>query len=124
MKKVLIVDDSHIVRHNLKKIIDSIEGIELYDEAEDYQSAIEKIVDETPDILILDINLGEQSGIDILYKIKSGLNSKPIVIMFTNYTDPIFRKAAKEAEYFFDKSADIEKLISTLKKLGGNGAVE
>jgi two-component system response regulator LytT len=124
MKKVLIVDDSHIVRPNLKKIIDSIEGIELYDEAEDYQSAIEKIVDETPDILILDINLGEQSGIDILYKIKSGLNSKPIVIMFTNYTDPIFRKAAKEAEYFFDKSADIEKLISTLKKLGGNGAVE
>ncbi|AFN74480.1 response regulator receiver protein [Melioribacter roseus P3M-2] len=124
MKKVLIVDDSHIVRHNLKKIIDSIEGIELYDEAEDYQSAIEKIVDETPDILILDINLGEQSGIDILYKIKSGLNSKPIVIMFTNYTDPIFRKAAKEAEYFFDKSADIEKLISTLKKLGGNGTVE
>ncbi|MGK9369365.1 response regulator transcription factor [Melioribacter sp. Ez-97] len=121
MKKVLIVDDSYIVRHNLKKIIDSIEGIELYDEAEDYQSAIDKIVNETPDILILDINLGEKSGIDILYKIKNRLNSKPIVIMFTNYTDPIFRKAAKEAEYFFDKSTEIDKLISTLKKLGGNG---
>ncbi len=118
MKRVLIVDDSSIVRQNLKKIIDSIEGIELYDEAEDYQSAIEKIKDAMPDILILDINLGEKSGIDILYKIKGRLNSEPIVIMFTNYTDPIFRKAAKDAEYFFDKSTEIDKLITTLQELG------
>lgn len=120
MKRVLIVDDSSIVRQNLKKIIDSIEGIELYDEAEDYQSAIEKIKNAMPDILILDINLGEKSGIDILYKVKGRLNSEPIVIMFTNYTDPIFRKAAKDAEYFFDKSTEIDKLITTLQELGNN----
>ncbi|MGK9476810.1 response regulator [Melioribacter sp. OK-6-Me] len=120
MKRVLIVDDSSIVRQNLKKIIDSIDGIELYGEAEDYQSAIEKIKNEMPDILILDINLGEKSGIDILYKIKNRSNSEPIVIMFTNYTDPIFRKAAKDAEYFFDKSTEIDKLITTLQELGKN----
>lgn len=118
MKKILIVDDSATLRKDLKKLLNPIKSIEVIGEAIDAASAMRQCNALKPDIMILDINLKNGSGIDVLEKMKKCPQS-PVTIMFTNYSKGEFQKATKHlgADYFFDKTNDIEKLIDTLTNL-------
>lgn len=103
--KVLIVDDYAILRKKLKEMISEIEGIDIISEAKNPLEAMRSIKTINPDVVILDIRLNRESGIDLLEKIKK---SRPDtkVIMFTNYPYPQYRKKCKElgADFFFGSS--------------------
>lgn len=118
MKSVLLVDDSSLLRNNLKRIISSIPNLHLIGEALDSATALRLIDELKPDILILDIDLIRGSGIDVLAEMKDD-KLRPTTIMFTNYSQNGFKKAVAKlgAKYFFDKNEDIDELIELLKKL-------
>jgi len=118
VKRVLIVDDSSLLRNGLKRIIFAIPDLILCGEAPDFETAVSLINKLMPDILILDIDLSPGSGIDVLNSIKES-DSKPVIVVFTNYSQEAYRNKMAElgATYFFDKSSDIDKLIDVLKKL-------
>jgi DNA-binding NarL/FixJ family response regulator len=95
-----------------------IEGVEIAGQAKNAHDAIEAIVKLKPDVAILDIRLPGKSGIEVLKDIRD--KKLPIrVIMLTNYPYPQYRKKCEElgADYFFDKVADIEKIVEVFKKL-------
>lgn len=118
--KVLIVDDSAILRKKLKEMISEIEGIDIISEAKNPLEAMRSIKTINPDVVILDIRLNRESGIDLLEKIKK---SRPDtkVIMFTNYPYPQYRKKCKElgADFFFDKATEFEKVTEVFRNLMG-----
>jgi DNA-binding NarL/FixJ family response regulator len=118
MKKILIVDDSAILRKDLRKLFQTIKNIEVAGEAIDSAGALRQCEALKPDIMILDIELKNGNGIEVLTKVKKCSRS-PIIIMFTNYSNSAFKKAAEHlgAGYFFDKTNDVEKLVSTLINL-------
>lgn len=118
MKKILIVDDSATLRKDLKKLLEPIKSIEVVGEAIDAPSALSQCNALKPDIMILDISLKNGSGIEVLENMNRSPHS-PIIIMFTNHAKGEFQKATKRlgADYFFDKTNDIEKLINTLINL-------
>ena len=118
MKRILIVDDSAEVREYLSKLLKSIEGIQLAGEAEDYVSAIDNFKKLNPQAVILDIDLRVENGIKVLTELKR-LSPSTIVIMFTNYTNHILKNLAikQGADFFLDKSNDIDKLINILTNL-------
>lgn len=69
-------------------------------------------------MVILDIWMPEESGIEVLQNIK--LRERvPIVIILTNYSYPQYRKRCLElgADYFFDKSTELDRMIETREKL-------
>lgn len=118
MKRILIVDDSVVLRNDIRKLIKPIERLEIVGEAVDAENALRLVETLNPDIMILDINLKDSNGIEVLKKIKK-TSPLPITIMFTNYAKSEFQERAKRlgADYFFDKTKDIEALLSTLTKL-------
>ncbi|MFQ6109995.1 MAG: response regulator transcription factor [Candidatus Aminicenantales bacterium] len=115
--KVFIVDDAKILREKLIRMIEDLPGIEVAGEAWDVEEAVESIQRVKPDVVILDIKLGQGSGIDVLSQIKK--EDGPIVIVFTNYPFIYLKRKCMDegADYFFDKSTEFEKLIDVLKKL-------
>jgi DNA-binding NarL/FixJ family response regulator len=117
MKKILIVDDSYMLREDLKKMISLIKGLEVAGEASNVIDAVKLAKELRPDIIILDINLPEGSGFDVLSSI-SVSEKMPAVLMFTNYANRAYQRTSEiyGARYFFDKSKDIEALIDTLKQ--------
>ncbi len=118
MKNVLLVDDSGLLRNNLKRVISSIPNLHLVGEALDSATALRLVDELKPDILILDIDLIQGNGIDVLTKMKKD-RSRPTTIMFTNYSQDAFKKATSKlgANYFFDKNDGIDELFEILKKL-------
>jgi YesN/AraC family two-component response regulator len=118
MKNILLVDDSPIIIKGLKKIIGTIENLNIAGEAETTYAALDLFKQNKPDIVILDINLRGGNGIDIIHDFKK-LNPSTVVIMLTNYSKETFRKTSLEhgANYFLDKITDVDKLIEILTEL-------
>jgi two-component system chemotaxis response regulator CheB len=67
--KVLIVDDSALVREVLREVLDSEPGIEVVGVANDPYVAVERMREVTPDVLVLDIEMPKMDGITFLKKL-------------------------------------------------------
>ncbi|HPG41136.1 MAG TPA: chemotaxis response regulator protein-glutamate methylesterase [bacterium] len=78
--KVLIVDDSAVVRQTLADILSSSPEIEVMDTAADPYIAVEKIADELPDVITLDIEMPRMDGLTFLEKIMTQ-HPLPVVIV-------------------------------------------
>jgi DNA-binding NarL/FixJ family response regulator len=99
-------------------MLNEFEQIELVGHVQNAPGAIELIGRQKPDVIILDIQLGKWSGIDVLRKAKHDRPSM-IVVMLTNHSTPRYRKMCLEAgaNYFFDKSTEFHHLHTLLGEL-------
>jgi len=95
--KVLIVDDSAVVRQTLAEILSSDPQIEVMASAADPYIAAERIRSELPDVITLDVEMPRMDGITFLQKIMS---QHPIpVVMCSSLTEDRSETALKALEY-------------------------
>ena len=113
--RILIADDSAVVRARLISLLADLRGIEVVGQAEDAIEARNLAEKLRPDVAILDLRMPKGSGADVLSDLKK-LNPTPKVIMLTNYPHPENRKKCMDggADYFFDKSTEFQKVVSVL----------
>jgi len=116
--KVLLVDDSDILRNHLITILSDMENVDIIGECIDTESAIKDLKKKKPDLVILDIRIPGEGGIHVL-KIAREKYPDLKVIIFTDYPYPQYRTKCMEigADYFFDKSTETEKMIDQIKQL-------
>ncbi len=80
--KVLVIDDSALVRQTLLTILNSDPDIEVIGAAPDPYSAVEKIKQELPDVITLDVEMPRMDGITFLKKLMSQ-HPIPVVVIST-----------------------------------------
>jgi len=119
--KILIADDSEIMRERLKVMLSDITELENISLAEDVPEAISSFQKLNPEVVILDIRMPGGTGIDVLREIKKG-NQPPLVVVLTNYPYPQYRRKCMDAgaDFFFDKSTEFDKVTEVLKQLKQN----
>jgi two-component system, chemotaxis family, protein-glutamate methylesterase/glutaminase len=95
--RVLIVDDSAVVRQTMSEILSSDPQIEVMATAGDPFIAAERIRDEVPDVITLDVEMPRMDGLTFLHKIMS---QHPIpVVMCSSLTEKGSETALKALEY-------------------------
>lgn len=116
--KVLIVDDSALVRERLEDMLSEVQKVETISQAKDPIEAIESLHELKPDIVILDIEMPGGSGIGLLQEMKKG-NKPPLVIVLTNQSYSQYRRRCLDAgaDFFFDKSTEFDKVADVLNQL-------
>ena len=67
--KALIVDDEPLARNELQYLLNLNDAIDEIEEAENIEETLEKLLYNTFDLIFLDINLMDESGIDLAQKI-------------------------------------------------------
>jgi DNA-binding NtrC family response regulator len=112
--KVLIVDDDRFVRMALAEALHSWEYEVL--EAENIRSGEQVFADEEPPVVLLDIDLPDGSGLDLLTRIKQK-NPESVVVMITGNVDVENTVAALRggAHDFIGKPVRLEELRVTLR---------
>jgi DNA-binding NarL/FixJ family response regulator len=113
--KLLIVDDSSILRETTRGILESKFPTLRVFEARDGKEAYIQIHDHQPDLILMDIKLPGESGLSLTRKIK-GSFPKIKIMIFSNYDLPEYRQAAFEngADFFLSKSTPNTKKLSTM----------
>jgi two-component system chemotaxis response regulator CheB len=81
-KRILVVDDSFIMRKLVCDLVDSDPELEVVDTAEDGRIALQKVRECKPDLVLLDIEMPEMSGLETLRRL--GLRSKTKVIILSS----------------------------------------
>ncbi len=116
--KVLIADDSKVIRERIIKLLSSFKEIEKIDESKNVKGTIECIRKELPSVVVLDIQLTDGTGIDVLREIEND-EFFPTVMVLTNYNYSTYRTECilYGAKFFFDKSKDFKKVRDTFKEL-------
>lgn len=95
--RILLIDDSAVVRQVLKEILESDPAIEVMDTAADPFIAAEKLKKEVPDVIILDVEMPRMDGVTFLHKLMS---QHPIpVIMCSSLTESGSDTTLKALEY-------------------------
>jgi DNA-binding NarL/FixJ family response regulator len=117
--RVLLVDDSPIVRKRLKALLLEVPEVDIVDEANDEPEATELLLKLNPEVVVLDIQMPGGSGIDLLPKIKRG-QQPPLAIVLTNLSGPQYRKKCLDAgaDFFFDKSSEFDSVVNVLMRYG------
>ena len=110
-KMVLLVDDSHLIIERLSDMLNEAEHIGEVLHALSGNEALETLQKRMPDIVLLDINLPDISGVELLRIIKEKYPGI-IVIMLTNQANDYYRNLCLNigANHFADKSADFESI--------------
>ena len=123
MMKILIADDSLVVRDRLVTLLTEVHGVEVVGQAKDAMEARNLAEELRPDVAILDIRMPKGSGADVVRDLKK-LSPTPKVIILTNYPHPENRKKCidRGADYFFDKSTEFKKVLSVLRGMLGDPA--
>jgi two-component system chemotaxis response regulator CheB len=80
--KVLVVDDSAVVREVVKQVLETDPGIQVIATAMDPLFAMEKMKTQWPDVIVLDIEMPRMDGITFLHKIMAE-RPTPVVICST-----------------------------------------
>ena len=116
---VVLVDDSLLVRERIASIISEIPGAKVVGEAGNSVEAIEVVRNTKPDVVILDIKMPGESGLQVLRKLKNEFGELKI-IMLTNYSDSQYKAEClmHGADYFLCKSDEFNKLPQVFSKLG------
>jgi two-component system, NarL family, response regulator DevR len=116
--RVYVVDDSALLRQRLLGLLAELDRVEVIGEAEDRDQAIIEVTKLKPHVVILDIQLREGNGIEVLTQIKQ-VQPSPTVIMLTNYPYPQFREKsmAAGADYFFYKATEFAKVKEVVRSL-------
>lgn len=116
--KIIVVDDHPMVIEGMRAMLQQIPYVELSATAKDAFSALEKVQEVQPDLIITDINMPEISGIDLSAKLKKAYPKMKIIGMSTfNERSFISQMIQNGADGFLVKSAskeEIEKAINTV----------
>ncbi|WP_374350167.1 response regulator [Chitinimonas sp.] len=109
--RLLIVDDSRVIRELLGQMFGEMPGVELLGYAETADDAIAAILAQRPDCVLLDLNLKSGTGINVLQAIHPQL-PKVVFIVMSNNEGEKYRQAcmAAGACHFLDKTNDFNKI--------------
>lgn len=116
--KVLIVDDSNIVVERLSAIIAEVPAAGPVLISNSFDQAVNTIKSALPDIVLLDIQLPEKSGIELLSLVKSDYPDIKTIIV-TNRASAYYKNLCREmgADFFLDKSKEFEKIPGIIETL-------
>jgi DNA-binding NarL/FixJ family response regulator len=117
MIHVFLVDDHPILRDGLRMLLTS-EGLSVVGEAGDVTTAVVEISRRRPEVVVLDLSLGDRSGIEVLTGLaKRGLHPRTLVL--TMYDQPRLLREAFDAGVlgYVLKGAEAVEIIAAVRQV-------
>ena len=84
MIRALVVDDEQTARDRLRRLLSAFDDVEVIGEAEDGEQAIERITEQQPNLVFLDIQMPGCSGMEVAASLRS---PQPKIIFCTAYEE-------------------------------------
>ena len=109
--RIVLVEDHHLVREGLSMLIDSRPGFRVVGEAGDSAEGLALVARERPDVVLLDLDLGGEDGLELLPKLLDASENSSVIVL-TGVRDPeVHLRAAGQARATATKSDVPEDVV-------------
>ena len=116
--KVMIADDHSLIREGIKQLLEFDGTIEVMTEASNGVECLEKLEDIHPDVLLLDVNMPEKNGLEVLEEIKKkNYNVKVLILTVHNELEYLLKAIDIGVDGYILKdseSAELKKAIQSV----------
>ena len=123
MTRIVIADDHSIVREGLKRIVSSIDGMEVTGEAGNGTEVMQRVRELAFDVLLLDLSMPGRSGMELIKLAKA---DKPrlriLVLSMHQETQYAVRAIRSGASGYLTKESAPAELLQALRKIAAGGA--
>jgi DNA-binding NarL/FixJ family response regulator len=120
--KVYIVEDHRDMRESLRKLLEYEGDLEVCGDASSIHKALEGIQSTSPDLALVDLELGQHTGMDLIAQLKQNSIKVPVLILSmhseTLYAEPTIYQGARG---YLMKSVPPDEIVHAVRQvLKGN----
>lgn len=109
--RVMIADDHALMREGIRQLLEFDGSIEVVEEASDGEDCLNKIEAAEPDVLLLDINMPNKNGIEVLQTIRDkSLDIKVLILTVHNEVEYLLKAVDIGVEGYLLKDTDFYEL--------------
>lgn len=114
--RILLADDHGILRAGLRNLLNAEPGLEVVGEAGDGVKVLELVEQCCPDLILLDINMPNMGGIEVLQQLGGKLQHSKVLVLTVHEDEGLLKKAirAGASGYLLKRAAESE-LITAIK---------
>lgn len=118
MTRVLLADDHALVREGIRRLLNSVETIEVVGEAKDGLDAVEKIKELRPDVALIDVSMPKKDGIEVTAEVASLQIATRVLILSMYKNKPFVQRTLRAgATGFVWKGAATDTLIEAINEV-------
>jgi DNA-binding NarL/FixJ family response regulator len=121
LPQVFIVDNSPSIRERIVLLLQA-NDMRIVGQAATSMDAIQGILSGRPDVAVLDVQLGNGSGLQVMRAVKAKVGTA--FVIFSHNNNPVYRRRYLEegAVRFLDKSTDVDQLAQAVQQAWSAGA--
>jgi two-component system invasion response regulator UvrY len=122
VKRILIVDDHEVVRDGIKRIFDAQTHKAIFGEASTVPEAVKLAQEREWDLAVLDLTLGDRSGLEVLKSLRQIRPALPVLILSMHSEEQYARTAFKAgAAGYITKDSRRAELAEAMDRVIGGG---
>jgi DNA-binding NarL/FixJ family response regulator len=120
--RVLLVDDHAVVRNGIRLMLELAEDICVAGEAETAHDALQAALAHDFDVMLVDLNLPDQSGLDLIKRLRQ-LRPKMAAVVLSAYPEEIYamRSFKEGAAAYLNKRSGTDMIIAAVRKAATGG---
>ena len=121
--RVVVVDDHAVVRAGLRLLVEREDGMAAVDEAVDANEAIFRVIEHKPDVVLIDVTMPGESGIEAIPKLL-GASPGTKILVLSMHDDPRYVRdafAAGASGYVLKEAADAE-VVAAIREVAAGGS--
>jgi len=120
--RIVMIEDDEIIREGYALLIGQVEGYSVVKSYASFDDAAKTIMDDVPDVILLDIELPGTNGIAAIPKLKKMLPGVHILILTVYESEKqIFEALANGASGYLTKNTPPAKIIESVKEVREGG---
>jgi len=120
--RIVIIEDDEIIREGYALLIGQTEGYSVVRSYASFDDAVKTIADDSPDVILLDIELPGTNGIQAIPKLKKTLPHAYILILTVYESEKmIFEALANGASGYLTKNTAPSKIVESIREVKDGG---
>ncbi|MCF8020212.1 MAG: response regulator transcription factor [Vallitaleaceae bacterium] len=116
--RIMIADDHSMVREGLKQLVELEDDIIVVAQAGNGNETIEKIIEYNPDVVLLDINMPERNGLEVLTYLKQNdIIANIIILTIHNEVEYLYKAVEIGVKGYVLKDSESDVLIRAIRSV-------
>jgi two-component system nitrate/nitrite response regulator NarL len=116
--RALIVDDHPLFLEGISMLVERIDGIELAGRCDSGETAVDLLMAEAPDVVVMDFQLGDITGLDVLTEITArGLKVRALFVSGRLEDDDAYRLVEAGALGIIEKDSTFDQIADAISRV-------